>query len=542
MSKLDIINKILEGSSSKLREKYFIDNYSTIYTEIINFCVNINELPFKQKLWHWVNDYPNFFICNCGNKTTFNKNWLDGYRLYCSPKCAQNNNISKEKRIKTNLEKYGVDNIAKLESIKEKTKQTNLDKYGTKSTFQNKDVQYKWRETILNRYGAEHYFKTDEFKTKSKKKSLVKWGTEHFVQSKFYSDKLNDINFSEKLRTLYIKKHIDKYLEYNLDFKEIKGRIITLKSNICNHEFSIHYDSLMRRIENNYEYCTICNPTNSGQSQEEKVLIEWLQSLNIDLIEKDRSLGIELDIYLPKYNLAIEYNGLYWHSELYKNKLYHLNKTEICFKNNIQLIHIWEDDWLYKKDIVKSIILNRLKLTYNTVFARKCQIKLINSKIKDEFLENNHIQGKCVSSINIGLFSNEELVSLMTFGKRSINSKLEVELLRFCNIKYTSVIGAASKLFNYFIKNNQFDIIYSYADISQFTGNLYSKLKFKYLHRSKPNYWWVVDGIRHHRFNYNKQKLIKEGFDSNKTEVNIMYERGYYRLFGCGQDKYIYYK
>ena len=95
MSKLNIIRKILNGNSSKLREKYFIDNYSTVYDEIITFCIKINELPFKQKIWHWVNDYHGYYTCSCGKKTTFNKNWLDGYRLFCSPKCAQNNNVSK---------------------------------------------------------------------------------------------------------------------------------------------------------------------------------------------------------------------------------------------------------------------------------------------------------------------------------------------------------------------------------------------------------------------------------------------------------------
>ena len=540
MNKLEIINKIIKGSSSRLREKYFIDNYPNIHNQISTFCSHIEDLPFKQKIWHWVNNYSNFYTCSCGKKTSFNTNWLDGYRSYCSPKCAQNNNISKERRKETTLKKYGVDNISKLESIKEKTKKTNLEKYGYVSSFQNEDVKNKWKQSIFDKYGVDHYFKTDEFKNKSKIKSIEKWGTEHFVQSKYYLDKLNDMNFPEILRSSYFKKHISKYSEYNLEFMKIEGRIVTLKSNICNHEFSIHYDSLMRRIENNYEYCTICNPINSGQSQEERVLIEWINNLDIRIIEKDRSLGFELDIYLPDYNLAIEFNGLYWHSELYRDRLYHLNKTEVCIKNNIQLIHIWEDDWLYKKDIIKSIILNKLNLIKDKIWARKCELKLVNSKTKDEFLKKNHIQGKCVSSINIGLYNNNKLVSLMTFGKRSINGKQEVELLRFCNIINTSVVGSASKLFNFFIKNYKFDIIYSFADISQFNGNLYKKLKFEYLHRSDPNYWWVIDGVRHHRFNYNKKRLVKEGFDPNKTEVQIMYERGFYRLFGCGQDKYIY--
>lgn len=540
MNRLHIVNKIINGSSSRLRESYFSKNYSEIYNEIIQFCSQINDISFIQKVWHWVNNNPSYITCKCGSKTSFNKNWLYGYRKSCSAKCSQLEQNTKDKRKQTTLKKYGVDNIAKLKEIKEKTTKTNLEKWGHKSTFQNIEVRNKWKKTILNKYGVEHYFKTDDFKIKSKKTNLEKWGTEHFVQSISYKNKLDEIGFSDILKISNINKHIEKYLEYGLTFLSIEGRILKLLSIGCNHKFSIHYDSLKRRLENNYKLCTVCNPMNSGQSQEEKNLIEWLVDLGIFFIEKDRNLGFELDIYIPDINLALEFNGLYWHSELYKDKYYHLNKSKVCIDNNIQLIHIWEDDWMYKRNIIKSIILNKLNLSDKRVYARKCKISIIDSKLKNSFLDENHIQGKCISGINIGLFLNEELVSLMCFGKRSINGNLEFELLRFCNKINLSVIGSASKLFKYFIKNWEYNNIYSFADISQFNGNLYKKLNFNYVHRSNPNYWWVVNGIRYHRFNFNKKRLVKEGFDSSKTEVKIMYERGYYRIFGCGQDKYVY--
>jgi hypothetical protein len=296
----------------------------------------------------------------------------------------------------------------------------------------------------------------------------------------------------------------------------------------------------MRHIENGYESCTVCNPINSGQSQEEKLILEWLRSLNIEVIEKDRTLGIELDIFIPSKSIAIEFNGLYWHSELYKDKNYHLNKHNICNNNGIKLIHIWEDDWLYKGDIMKSIILNRIGLISNKIWARKCDIKIISDSEKNKFLDKNHIQGKCTSSINLALIHNDEIVSVMTFGNRRINNKNEFELIRFCNKINTVVVGSASKLFNHFINNFKFENISSFADISHFSGDLYNNIGFKYSHRTPPNYWWVVDGIRHHRFTYNKKRLVKEGADINKTGVEIMYNKGYYRIFGCGQDKYIF--
>lgn len=539
MDKFKVISDIVGDSPNRLRESFFIKNYIDIHSDILEFSSDINDISFKERIWYWVNNINSEYLCKCGNRTTFNKNWKDGYRKWCSPKCAQNDKKTKEKRKLTVIEKYGVDNIAKLKETKIKQEKTNLKRWGHKSTFQNKEVQKKWKNNIKNKWGVEHVFQLKSIKDKSRKTSLGKWGVEHFVQSNEYKEKLEDMGFSNRLRETYIKKHFEKYSDIGLEFISIENRILKLKGK-CKHLFNIHYDSLKRRIENGYEYCTICNPINSGQSQEEKLIIDWLKGLGLEIIERDKSLGIELDILIPDLNIAIEYNGLYWHSELYKDKFYHLNKTEICNKRGIRLIHIWEDHWLYKKEIIKSMLLNSFKLNTNKIFARNCKIVLVDSKSKNDFLDKNHIQGKCQSSINIGLEYNGDLVSLMTFGGRNINKKKEFELIRFCNKINTNVVGGASKLFSYFIKNYNYQSIISYADISNFTGGLYKLLGFDYSHRSQPNYWWVVDGNRYHRFTYNKKRLIKEGGDPNMTEVGIMYKRGHFRIFGCGQDKYIF--
>lgn len=540
MNKQEIIEII--DNPLRLRESYFINNHEDIYHSIIEYTKELN-IPFKQKIWHYINQEPNYVLCKkCKCEVSFNRNWKMGYKEYCSAKCVQSSELTKEKRKKTSLEKWGVDNPSKSEVVKSKIENTNIERWGFKSSFQNKEVREKWLNTIKEKWEVDHIFQLESIKEKSKITSLNKFGTEHFVQSDEYKQRLVDMNFSDMLRNIYYDKHINKYQNFDLDFISINNRVVEVFSKKCGHTFSIHYDSLKRRIENDYEYCTICNPVNSGQSQEEKNIINWIRDLNIEVSERDRSFGVELDIFIPDMNLAIEFNGLYWHSELYKDRLYHLNKTEICKNNRVELIHIWEDDWMYKRDIIKSILLNRFQLINSKVWARKTEIKLVDNLLKDSFLESNHIQGKCVSTINIGLYYRDELVSLMTFGKRSINSKVDFELLRFCNKINLSVIGSASKLFTYFIKNYNYDSISSFADISQFTGNLYSKLGFEYSHRSNPNYWWVIDGVRHHRFNYNKKRLVKEGWDPTKTEVEIMYDRGYIRIFGCGQDKYIFKK
>ena len=134
-------------------------------------------------------------------------------------------------------------------------------------------------------------------------------------------------------------------------------------------------------------------------------------------------------------------------------------------------------------------------------------------------------------------------MSLMTFGslRRSlgqIKKQNEFEMIRFCNKKMTSVVGGASKMIKYFInKYNPIEII-SYSDSSRSNGNLYENLGFEFVKETPPNYNWVIDNVRKHRFNFRKDRLVKQGFDSNKTEIEIMRDRGYYRIWDCGSKKW----
>ena len=234
---------------------------------------------------------------------------------------------------------------------------------------------------------------------------------------------------------------------------------------------------------------------------------------------------------------------MYWHSEEYLNNNYHLNKTQECEKQSIKLIHIFEDEWLYKQEIVKSRLQNILGLTPNKIYGRKTEIREVSSKITKEFLIDNHIQGNVNSKINLGLYYNDELVSLMTFGnlRKSMGSTQKddsYELLRFCNKLNTTVIGGADKLLKNFIRLYTPKEIISYADRRWSQGNLYEKLNFTHIHDSKPNYWYILGTNREYRFKYRKDVLVKEGYDPSKTEHQIMINRGIYRIYDCGNKKF----
>ena len=246
----------------------------------------------------------------------------------------------------------------------------------------------------------------------------------------------------------------------------------------------------------------------------------------------------ELDIFVPSCNVAFEFNGLYWHNELNKSANYHLEKTTDCNKQNIHLFHIFEDEWQYKQEIVKSMIKNMLRLNYNKIYARKCKIRIVDSKTAKIFLNNNHLQGNCYGSINLGLFYDNELVSLMVFGSSRHfvgNGKTKYELLRFCNKINTHVSGGASKLFSYFVKNYDPQEIISYADKRWSNGNLYGVLGFELYNESKPSYYYVIGDKRVYRYNLRKNILVEKfNCPTDKTEKEFCFEQKWYRIYDCG--------
>lgn len=288
--------------------------------------------------------------------------------------------------------------------------------------------------------------------------------------------------------------------------------------------------------------CPMCY-AESSVSKEEIELRDFVKELCNNAIFNTRNVipPLELDIVDDTNKIAIEYDGLYWHSdEKVTDYKYHLNKTTLCRQNGYRLIHIFEDEWLNKTEIVKSRLENIFGKTPNKIGARKCKISEISQKEAKEFLNNNHIQGNVNSSIRYGLFYKGELVSVMTFGKlrKNLGSTSEdgsYELVRFCNKLHCNIIGGASKLLKHFIKEFNPKRIISYADKRWSNGEMYVKLGFEHLRDSKPSYFYTLHGkTRENRFKYRKDILVSEGYDKNKSESQIMKERGYSRIYDCG--------
>jgi len=444
-------------------------------------------------------------------------------------------NEFKEKSIETNINKYGVKYPSQSNEIQEKIKKTNIEKYGFERPTQLYEIKNKIKQTFINNYG-DNPNRLKEVKDKMKFTNLNKYKTEFYSQSDIYKDIIKE----RKIKLLSNK--------YNLEILDIKDGIFICKCDSCKQNFEATYQQLCNRFIYGITLCTICNPINSLSDNEIQLQNFIKENYDDEVLLNDRTIikPYELDVYLPKLKLALEFNGLYWHSELYKDNNYHLEKSELCEKNGIQLIHVYQDDWEFKNKIIKSIILNRLNKISSRIFARKCDLKEIkDNKLIRKFLNENHMQGYVNSEIKIGLFYEDELVSIMLFGKKrkimnSLSNNNEYEMYRFCNKLNMNIIGGMERLFSYFIKNYNFSKIVSYVDRSYFNGNSYSKLGFKINGKTEPNYYYVVGRKREYRFKYRKDILVKEGYDSKKTEHEIMLERGIFRIYNSGNYRMIY--
>lgn len=398
----------------------------------------------------------------------------------------------KEQIQNTCMTRYGVSHQMKLQSVKQKIENTNLIRFGFKNAFQNKDVQNKAYNTNLKLYGHKYVIASKSIRSKIEKTNIKQFGSKNIFSSTEFLEKFKNFNFyrmydkllnSDRLQQKV--KPLFEYEEYNGVDSKYKYKFECLQ---CNNIFEDNLD------DGRVPRCIICYPYINGTSKYETELYEYLLNIlpeNTIIKRNDRTVitPLELDIYIPEYKLAIEFNGLYWHTEERgKDKSYHINKTNLCKERGIQLIHIFEDEWIYKTEIVKSIIMNKLGLNKNKIYAHNCTIKLVDEEIAFNFLDNNHIHGY-VDGYHIGLYFNNELVSILTISESRNEIEYDWEILRFCGKLYMNVSGSFNKLLEHFTKEHLNETIVTYCDLRYGYGSIYLNNGFKFLNTTEPNYY-----------------------------------------------------
>jgi hypothetical protein len=526
------------------------DNFAELIYSAIHQISNICSFGNKRKF----SSINNGFVgCGVASKCQCVKNQVStSVKQEKSLKTPEERQLINEKRRNTNLERYGVTNVAQTKENKQKfrdwysdpknvqhnlerIKKTNIEKYGVENCKSLPEVEQKIIATCLAKYGVTNVAQIPSTKMKLRariaeyklNKHLIKKGHDRF--SLYIT---NTYNFS-------LKTPKEEYLGYNAH------QCLIFSCNNCGTEISkvFSYGNGLR--------CEVCNPLIPRfVSNEEQAVYDFIAG-ELGIIGKQGNKSLiypyELDMVFEQHKIAIEYCGLYWHSEhsSKKDKNYHFNKMKLANTQGYRLITIFSDEWKYKNDIVKSKLRNIFQKSQTKHYARQLSVREVSYVESREFLNKHHLQGSSIAKINLGLYTKDlRLVALMTFsnGRAALNTKSnhsEFELVRFVT-NGDSIVGGASKLLTHFIRRYSPSKITSYADLRWSEGNVYETIGFQKTTDPSIGYWYTSNyEKREHRFNFTKSQLIKEGADSSKTEWEIMKELGYDRIWDCGHQKYV---
>lgn len=457
----------------------------------------------------------------------------------CSEECRQ-------ARIQqTCLEKYGNTCAVNSEFARAKAKETCLEKYGTDHFSKTVEYQKKYEATCKERYGVARPLQNEEIKEKLRTTCREKYGTDyHFGSDNHIRSMMKDSSKFE-----LFKEFRDDPESFILNHYYVTPTVFQIADDIG------VTDTVVHTILNDLDFRDIVNTKDSTMEME---VCEALKSIRPDVVIQHNLRTLispkEIDLYLPEYRLGIECNPTITHNSTFKDPWghiksysYHSDKSQSCEKLGIQLFHIFGYEWAWKQPIIVSMLASRLNSLKYRYYARNLSIVEISDEECKEFLNTNHRQGYISSKVRIGLKQDDVLVSVMTFNKlrptigKSDESKNTWELSRFCNILNTSVVGGASKLFKYFLKNYSPEKVVSFSDIAHTKGHLYEVLGFHQVSVSEPGYVWVntIDDSYLSRVACRKANLPKLFHEpnldiENMTEREIMASHGYAQVFDSG--------
>lgn len=398
-------------------------------------------------------------------------------------------------RHKTNLERYGVKNIRELDEINDKIKQTNLERYGAESPFQSDEVREKIKKTNLEKYGVENVLSSNEVKEKIKQTNYERYGVPYTLQADEVKERIRQTN-------------LERYgVEYYCETEHARENNKPYKISKINKEFSDILTSL--NINNDLEFSI-----------------------------GHKSYDIKVDNTLIEIDPTFTHNtSLPAFSNEHISIDYHLNKTKLANENGFNCIHVF--DWDDKDKIINMF------LPKSILYARQCEVKEISLKEANDFLNLYHLQnGLMKQDICLGLFYNDNLVEVMTFGKPRYNKNYDYELLRLCTHKDYKVTGGTKKLFKYFLDNYKPNSIISYCDKSKFSGEVYTRLGFTLKGEAKPSrHWYNIKEKKHITDNLLRQRGFDQLFGTNygkgTSNDELMLEHNFVEVYDCGQSTYI---
>lgn len=425
---------------------------------------------------------------------------------------------------KTTMERYGVRVSSQAASIKEKQKKTNLKKYGCVSALQNSEVKKKKKATMLSKYGTEVPLRNPNVMQKTKETNQEKYGAdfafcteeavEKYARAKAnYSKETGDILYDKEKCRAFLESDPGQTIEYYC--KKLGCSSSSIRKKVLKYGLE---DLVGIRLHS---------------SSYETEILDLLSSWGIEAQHDVRGLlpnNQEIDIYVPSRRVGIEFNGTYWHSDLYKPKNYHYAKTLAAEGAGIRLIHIYEYEW--QDPVLKGKITELLRIALGrpsrVIYARQCEVREITNAEAAPLNNAVHLQGHRNAQVTYGLYYKDELVQLMSFSQTKYNRNLkgdgEWEIIRGCPGSNNIVVGGVSRLFARFVRDHSPKKVFSYCDLNKFNGASYEALGMESVGDTGPNKTWIIDGkgVPRNPHRYKEYKELAEAI-----------------MWGAGSRKYV---
>lgn len=506
------IRKVITGRATT--DTWLKNNYPRFYKYIMEKYVN--GLTINEKIYMFYNNIIDRPVCKtCGKPVKF-FGYSKGFGQHCCAKCTQADkkvrdkykdsctyiygenfyNEFNKKGKQTKKEKYGDENYNNLN----KMKTTCLERYGVENAMMSKEIQNRGKQTCLERYGVENYMLSEEFRKnlsmyldKSRQTCLERYGVENVTQH-----------------------------------PEIKAKI----SNVCQEKYGCKWNCMRPEAHNSNNVNS--KPNLYVRSLLDKYDIKYTIEFSIEKYVFDFKVG----------DILIEVNPHATHNvnwSPYKNvkidKDYHQLKTNVGKNAGYKVVNLW--DWDDAEKVIKSFT------NKTTIYARECNIKKVSKKDAKIFLNEYHFQGNCNNQKYIyGLYHNDILIQIMSFGKPRYNKNYEYELLRLCTKFGYNVIGGSQKLFKHFILDCNPNSIISYCDDSKFIGKVYETLGFKLKNKPAPSkHWYKFKGNIHITDNLLRQKgydkLFGTSYGKGTSNRELMLENNFVEIYDAGQSTWI---
>ena len=451
--------------------------------------------------------------------------------IMCCDFCGAYFKRKKNKIIRSHLITK-IDSCGKKECTNKKRKTSNLERFGCDHPSQNKEVQQKTKETNNERFGCDNPMQNKEVQQKTKETNREKLGTDYPTQNEEVMKKISE---AWAAKTPEEKEEIYRRVSEKLSE--------AWAAKTSEEKAEIHRKIIATTIQNHGRF-----PANNFGPAENSIR-ETLNSFGFDFKSNYTLLsGKQIDMYDENKKIGIEYCGLHWHHEFSPEprlRDYHHNKCKILESKGIQLLTIFEDEWLTRQKQCLGHIKATLGICDKKLHGRKCIVKEVDKDVAQQFFDDYHIQGKnSLTIITFGLFYDNELVGVMSMGRhhRQGSDDKQVVLDRLCFKDGISVNGGSSKLLNackIWAKDNGYQRIISFSDNRWSAGKVYKAMGFTMEQESGPDYSYV--NVNHPKERISKQSQQKKhtGCPADKTEVEWAHINGLARIWDCGKRRWV---